>query len=581
VGGMVNDAFTGPRHARLMANDTYRAAMAALLAGDFASAAAGFRERIATLPAETAPRYGLASALAASGDGAAAAATLEEARMLHALLLAGSMGADVPRLSPDGDYAAGIATQLYTAFYPAAASVVFGRAIAAGHLSQAGLLTYGLSLQHQGRAEEAIRAFRAALEVYPGAAIHQFMLYPHFMVADGPARYAAEARAWAERWTPEAENPVFENPPSAGRRLRIGYVSPAFGALQVRQFITPILETHDPQDVAIFLYCATAEAETAWPEHIVVRPIGQLTDAAAAALIRDDGIDVLVDCWGHSAGSRLGVFARRAAPVQAGWINFIQTTGLARMDYVLHSDSMAAPSTAALFTETVLSMGDILAPYRPHPNRPAATPTPALATGQISFGSFNHPAKLSDATVRAWSRILAGRPGARLVLKYRYFIDPVLQAATRARFAAERVDPDRIEFRGQSEGADYLASFAEIDLALDPSPCPGGTTTCDALANGVPVLTLAGPDFYSRIGVQALATSGLPELVADSWDDYVARALALTDDVAALDRLRSRVRPGFEAGAMCDEAGFVRRLEATFRGIFESLREPEAQRGAA
>jgi predicted O-linked N-acetylglucosamine transferase (SPINDLY family) len=231
---------------------------------------------------------------------------------------------------------------------------------------------------------------------------------------------------------------------------------------------------------------------------------------------------------------------------------------------------MAAPGTAALFTEAVQSLGAILSPFRAPADRPPPTPTPALARGQVTFGSFNHSAKLSEATVAAWSRILLARPDARLVLKYRYFVDPVLQAATRARFAAHRVAPGRIEFRGQSEGADYLAAFAEIDLALDPSPCPGGTTTCDALALGVPVLTLRGPDFYSRIGVQAMA--GLPELVAEDWDDYVARAVALTHDAAALEALRQRVRPAFEGGPMCDEAGFVRRLEATFRRMFDVSR---------
>ena len=555
-------------------------AMAALLAGDALSAVAAFRARIAAAPADVEPRYGLASALAATGD-ASATGALDEARTLHAVLLAASLGADAPRLSRDGDYAAEIATRLYMADWVAAAAVVFGRAIAAGHKSQAALLTYGLALQHQARAEEAIGVFRAALQLYPSPGAHQYLLYPHFLVENGPARYAAEARAWAERWAPPAEDPVFANPPLHGRRLRLGYVAPAFGALQVRQFITPILEAHDPAAVEVVLYCATDEAERGWPGHIAVRPIGQLTHADVAERIRRDGIDVLVDCWGHSVGSRLGVFARRAAPVQVGWINFIQTTGLQRMDYVLHSDSMAAPGTAALFTETVLSMGEVLCPYRPHPDRPPASPTPALARGQITFGSFNHPAKLSDATVRAWSRILAGRPGSRLLLKYRYFVDPVLQAATRARFAAEGAAPMRIEFRGQSDGADYLATFAEIDLALDPSPCPGGTTTCDALANGVPVLTLNGADFYARIGVQALAACALPELVAQSWDDYVARAVALTADADALDAMRQRVRPGFEAGPMCDAAGFVRRLEATFRRIFEAWRGADLERGAA
>ena len=548
-----------------MVEPASNAAQAALLAGDTADSVAGYRAAIAAQPADLDARYGLASALAAAGDGVVASAALEEARMLHGLLLAKGAGADLVRIQADGDYAAAVATQLYAAHHVAAASVIFGRAVMAGHQSQASLLTYALSLQHQGRAEEAIRVFRATAELHPSPAVDQFGLVPHFMVENGRARYAAAARAWAQRWAPEIGDPVFANPPSAGRRLRIGYVAPAFAALQVRQFITPILEAHDPAEVAVFLYPATDAAEKGWPGHIVVRPIGGMNDAAAAALIRDDAIDVLVDCWGHSAGSRLGVFARRAAPVQVAWINFVQTTGLTRMDYVLHADSMAAPGTEALFTERVWPMGAITIPYKPDPARPPVAPTPALATGRITFGSFNHPCKLSDATVRAWSRILAGRPDARLVLKYRYFVDPVLQAATRARFAAERIAPERIEFQGHTTGPDYLAAFDQIDLALDPSPYPGGTSTCDALTVGVPVLTLAGPDFFSRIGIQCLEGAGLPELVAETWDDYVAKALALTDEHVALDKLRQRVRPGFDGGPYGDAAGFTRGLEAVFR----------------
>jgi predicted O-linked N-acetylglucosamine transferase (SPINDLY family) len=564
-----------------MVQPASNSAQAALLAGDAAGAVAGYRAAIAAQPADLDARYGLASALAASGDGVAASAALEEARMLHGLLLAKGAGADLARIQADSDYAAAVGTQLYAAHHVAAASVIFGRAVMAGHQSQAGLLTYALSLQHQGRAEEAIRVFRATAELYPNPAVDQFGLVPHFMVENGRARYAAAARAWAERWAPEIGDPEFTNPPSAGRRLRIGYVAPAFGALQVRQFITPILEAHDPREVAVFLYPATGAAEKAWPDHIIVRPIGALNDADAAALIRDDAIDVLVDCWGHSAGSRLGVFARRAAPVQAAWINFVQTTGLSRMDYVLHADGMDPPGTDALFTETIQAIGPIFIPFRPHRDRPPPTPAPVRASGRITFGSFNHPHKLSDATVRAWSRILTGAPGARLLLKYRYFVDPVLQQATRARFLAEGVAPGRIEFRDHSAGADYLASFAEIDLALDPSPCPGGTTTCDALAIGVPVLTLEGPDFYSRIGVQALRAVGAPELVAESWDDYVAKALNLAGDVAALAALRARIRPGFDASVYRDEAGFTRRLEATFREMFDRRVPAEAARGAA
>jgi len=255
--------------------------------------------------------------------------------------------------------------------------------------------------------------------------------------------------------------------------------------------------------------------------------------------------------------------------VQIAWINFVQSTGLSAIDYVMHADSLDAPGTAPLFVEQVWRMGEIMAPFRPLPERPDVASTPALRNGYVTYGSFNNPVKLSDATVAAWGAILRARPADRLVLKYSYFTDPVLQRTVQARFAAFGVDGGQIEFRGESKAAAYLAEFQDLDLALDPSPCPGGTTTCDALSNGVPVLTLRGDDFYSRIGLPGVLPCGLPELVAEDWDDYVSRALALTADFAALDALRQRVRPGFEASAYRDEVGFTRRLETQFRRMFQ------------
>jgi predicted O-linked N-acetylglucosamine transferase (SPINDLY family) len=292
---------------------------------------------------------------------------------------------------------------------------------------------------------------------------------------------------------------------------------------------------------------------------------GGLSDDQLTGLIRNDQVDVLIDTWGHTAGSRMGVFARRAAPVQIAWINFVQTTGLTTMDYVLHSDSMAAPGTDALFTETVFSMGPVTIPYRPalSPSEPAATP--ALDNGIVTFASFNHPAKFSAETVRAWARILKGCENSVLLLKYSYFTDPVVQRTFRARFEAHGVDPERVIFEGFSLGAEYARSFTRIDLALDPSPCPGGTTTCDALANGVPVLTLAGGNFYARIGLQAIDFLGVPELVASSWDDYVEKAVGLGNDIARLNEIRGGIRAAFEASPIRDEKGFTRRFEAVLR----------------
>jgi protein O-GlcNAc transferase len=299
-----------------------------------------------------------------------------------------------------------------------------------------------------------------------------------------------------------------------------------------------------------------------------VRGIGQVSDQDVAARIRNDKIDILIDVWGHTSGSRLPVFAHRPAPIQVAWINFVQTTGLACMDYILHADSMDAPGTDQYFTEEIWRIGPIVAPSRPPAERPDVAPTPALKNGHVTYGSFNNPAKLSEMTVAAWSLILRERPADRLILKYSYYLDPVMQRATRARFAAYGARPEQLEFRGHTSGMDYLREFQDIDLALDTSPCPGGTTSCDALANGVPVLTQLGEDFYGRIGVPVVLPCGLPELIADDWDDYVARALALTADHQALDALRAKVRPGFDASPYRDEVGFTRNLEEVFRQMF-------------
>jgi predicted O-linked N-acetylglucosamine transferase (SPINDLY family) len=166
-----------------------------------------------------------------------------------------------------------------------------------------------------------------------------------------------------------------------------------------------------------------------------------VSDPDVVARIRADKIDILVDVWGHTAGSRLPVFAYRPAPIQVAWINFVQTTGLACMDYILHADSMEIAGDEAYFTEEIWRVGPIMVPFRPASEQPDSVPTPALRNGYVTYGSFNNPAKLSEISVAAWALILRARPADRLILKYSYFQDPVLQRATRARFAAYGAQP--------------------------------------------------------------------------------------------------------------------------------------------
>ena len=537
------------------------------------------RARLAADPASHAARYDLAAALLAAGNRDAGDAMLDEARLIHAGAVMRAAGADVPRVRDDPDYAVMVAGQLYAQRHVATASVAYGMAIAKDHVSQAGLLSFGLSLMHQGRAEEAIRLFAAAAELYPGAAVAQFQLYPHFMVSNGVERHAAAARRWAAQYALPRGETRLANGPDPDRRIRIGFVAPTFSKSQSRQFIGPVLDHLDRQQFDVFVYPAQDEP-AAWRQSVTVRALGSLNDEQACAAIRADGIDILVDIWGHTAGNRLPMFAHRCAPVQASWINYQQTTGMAAMDYVLCADSVTSPEMAGQFTETVVYVGQTSAPFRSDIR--TRTPAPILESGACTFGAFINPAKLSDETVVGWSRILAAVPTSRLLLKYGYFEDPVLRSVTTTRFAAQGVEPSRVVFEGHSTGADYEAAFARVDLALDPSPCPGGTTSLEAMSRGVPVLTLRGADYYARVGVQIAAGAGLDELIAESWDGYVAKAAALATDPAALDALRDRTLAGLDAAPYADEAGLTRTLEGVFRDLFRRWCEtqPKGQANA-
>lgn len=551
--------------------DLIAAGRAALEAGDATAAAEAFLAVAKAQPADHESRYWLYSALVAAGQGASARPFLDEARDLHATSLLRGLGVDTQRFRTDKAYCGAVGLALYEQQQMGAASLALGRSLDFDRLSSQHIASYGLALLHQGRTDEAINVFQVATDSFVSSVIHEFLLYALFHAPDRMQRVADEARRWADQYAAHLTpaEPRFENDRNPGRRLRIGYVGPSFTRNQVAQFLLPVLDAHDQAAVEVFLYCADPAGEGALPLGCKVRGLGQMADADVAALIRKDRIDILIDVWGHTAGSRLGVFAYRPAPVQVAWINFVQTTGMACMDYILHADSMAVPGSERYYTEEIWPIGPIVAPSRPSADRLDPVPTPALKNGYVTFGSFNNPAKLSEITIAAWAVILSQRPNDRLVLKYGTFVDPVLQRVTQARFVAYGARPEQLEFRGRTTGVDYCREFQDIDLALDPSPCPGGTTSCDALANGVPLLTQVGEDLYGRIGVPVVQPCGLSELIADGWDDYVGRALSLTADHEALNALRAKVRPGFDNSPYCDEVGFTRNLEATFRQMFD------------
>ena len=550
----------------------------ALIATDPVAMAKAYGAIAATKPTDFECRYWLYSALMAAGQPVAAREAMDEARDHHAVTVMRDLGVNLAAVQGDRAYAAQVGLQLYGANLMGSAAVALRAALDIDRLEAKLLLGYGLALHHDGRTAEAIQIFTAAAQAFPTPEVHGYLIYALFHAPDRIQRVYEEARRFADLYaaplTPAS--PVFANIRDADRPLRIGYIAPTFTNNQLARFILPVLEAHDPSAVEVLLYCDNPAAEGPLPAWLRTRAVSGTPHDKVADLVREDGVDVLVDLWGPVAGGRLPVFAHRPAPVQLAWLNFMQTTGLACMDYVIHADNIGIEDYAPYFTETIWRIGPTGGLYRPAVEELEPVSTPALRNGYVTFGSFNNPAKLSEETVRAWAMILRERPADRLVLKYSYFVDPVLQRATAARFAAYGAAPEQLEFRGHTTGAGYLREFQDIDLALDPSPCPGGTSSLEALSNGVPVLTLRGEDYYARIGVSAVLPCGLSELVTDSWDDYVARALDLTADFHALDALRARVRPGFDASLFRDEAGFTRTREEAFRQMFARWMERSA-----
>jgi len=431
-----------------------------------------------------------------------------------------------------------------------------------------------------GRAAEGIDAFASALRRRPDdpAAWDNLLLASHLVPTVTPEAAADLHRAWGRRV--EASTAITRIPPPlarAGRPLRIGYVSGDLRRHPVAAFIEPVLAHHDRDRYQVLAYATSAGGDEVTTRLRAkaddFRAIAHLSDDEGARLIAADRVDVLVDLSGHTRGNRLGLFARRPAPLQIAYLGYPGTTGLRRMDFRI-TDAWADPpgTTEPLHTEALLRVSGGFLCYGGADLGADAAPLPAgdrpgrSGRGRpFTFGSFNHLSKLGPTVVRAWARILTGVPRARLLLKAHGLSDPEARAAVRAAFEKERVDPRRIDLEAHlAEITDHLRRYDDVDLALDPFPYSGTTTTCEALSMGTPVLTLAGRAHVSRVSAALLAQVGLPDLVASSEEDYVRRAVIFAERPGGPAEPRSSLRDRVARSPLMDAAAFVRRLEAAF-----------------
>jgi predicted O-linked N-acetylglucosamine transferase (SPINDLY family) len=436
----------------------------------------------------------------------------------------------------------------------------------------------GAALSWQGKLDEAIAAFRQAIGINPGLskAFSSLLLALHYDDKSTNEDLFAAHREWDERYGQRVPRfTAYTNDRDPARRLRIGYFSPDFRQHANVYFVEPLLRGHDRQKVEVFCY-----AQVMRPDLVTTRLQGLadhwvvtvgLSDQRLAERIRTDGIDILVDVPGHMANDRLLVFARKPAPVQVTWLGYPDTTGLKAIDYRL-VDAVTDPAgeADAWASETLVRLEDGFLCYRGLRDGPEPTPPPCLRTGTVTFGSFNNPAKLSTATFDAWAKLLSRLPQARLLLKGIPFADAATRALFLDRLGERGVPAERVELMAWHPGpAEHLALYHRVDIALDPFPYNGTTTTCDALWMGVPVITLRGHRHAGRVGASLLTQVGLTDLISDSIEEYVEIAVALAGDPGRLDGLHRILRPRMAASPLCDEGAFASKMEAAFRSMWQ------------
>jgi predicted O-linked N-acetylglucosamine transferase (SPINDLY family) len=432
----------------------------------------------------------------------------------------------------------------------------------------------GVVLKDQGKLDEAVACCRRALELKPDfAEAHSNLVYAHIFRAGCDAQTLHEEH---RRWNQRHATPLVKfiqphpNHRSPDRRLRVGYVSADFRNHCQAFFTVPLFSSHDHEDFEIVCY-----ADVVRPDRITERlrshadtwrSIAGLSHEQVAQLIRQDGIDILVDLTMHMARNRLLVFARKPAPVQACWLAYPGTTGLSTIDYRLTDPYLDPPDlNDRQYSEESIRLPDSFWCYDPLDGEPAVNALPAAEKGYISFGCLNNFCKINPVVLKLWARVLTAVERSRLMILAG---EGMHRQHTLDFLAEEGIVGDRVTFVANQPRQQYLRYYHDIDIGLDTVPYNGHTTSLDSLWMGVPVVTLVGSTVVGRAGLCQLMNLGLPELVASGPGQYVHVAAELAQDLPRLTELRATLRERMRSSPLMDAPRFARNIESAYREMW-------------
>lgn len=422
-----------------------------------------------------------------------------------------------------------------------------------------------------GRHEEGIAVLKDVLRRYPhDPASWESLLWHLHYVPQGSREFFLDGyRQWGQLISQGiCPRQFHRNDPDPDRRLRLGFISPDLRRNSAAASFEPFLDGSNRDTLEVHGYANVAD-----PDDVTRRlqtkfdgfkNVYGLPPDRVAQIIEDDGIDVLVEIGGHVRHNGLRVLAYKPAPVQVDFQG-ISTTGLEQIGYRLTDRIIDPPEALRYYVEQAVYLAGGLACFVPPQSTPLVTRLPARANGFVTFGSFNSQLKIDDRMLSLWALILKANPGSRLVMKPHSGGDPTLRTHYLHTFQSLGVDPGRIAIYGPLPYFDYLQRIGQVDLALDAHPFNGCITTMEGLWMGVPIVTLTGDTFVSRMGLSILSRLGLEFFSAPSPEEYVAKASAFALQLDALEQIRSALRSRMLNSPLCDPRRWAREVEEAFR----------------
>jgi protein O-GlcNAc transferase len=559
------------------------------LCGDFQNAVESFRQAIKNKPDFFAAYFNMAAALKILKRFDEALDYLNKARMLkpdfegnylclgNIYMLKNDLGAakdhfcSALRIKPDlveAHYHLGMIMRRWGLLDEAEICYKNALRFDPGNLSI--MLNYGECFLAMGEIALAIKFFEEILKKDPNniIAIDNLLLCLNYDPSCSNEQLFFMHKNLCGRYSSSEINITFKR--KTEKPLRIGYLSSDFCKHPSATILLPLFRYHDREQFQVFAYSQTIydDQKTTMLKELADqwRPVESLDDRKVCEMIRDDKIDILVDCTGHMSGNRLGVFALRAAPIQISGIGYPNTTGLQSMDYRISDDITDPPDEKSCYTEKLLRLSHGFCCYEPISDLPQIGKLPCKDSGFITFGSTHTPSRLNRQVIRLWSDLLKAVPGSRLLIFRNTLSNSVIERLKHW-FAEFGVDVNRVTFQNRVPEQGYLQVYQWIDVSLDTFPWSGHVTACESLQMGVPIITLKGNRFAGRMVSSVLSRVGLSEFIADTEEDYINITRELVSSTDRLSEYRATLREQIFDSSLCDCQGFVRCLEESYRNV--------------